>query len=324
MSKISRRTLLGASGGALAAGAVAAAERTGNAAAAPASASLKQRSGPSGVSLRWLGNNAWEIGVGDKTILIDPWLTRFYSGAYTDEGADPATPLTVDPSKIDPYVQRADVILIGHGHYDHITDIPYIARKTGATVLGTESHLNLLRAMSPRDQPLDDQLCTVRGGERLDFDGFTLDVFESLHSMGGPRRAVPFAGTRTGPPPPPPQTIADLVEGGVLAYQITAPSSFRIVALSSGNFIERELSGLRPDLAIVPTGGGSVHDYAGRLMRALGKPRWVLPTHWDDYDEPLDRPAVDIGSLQPTRKAILAASPRTRFVTLDHLETFTP
>jgi L-ascorbate metabolism protein UlaG (beta-lactamase superfamily) len=39
----------------------------------------------------------------------------------------------------DSHVKRADFILVTHTHYDHVLDVPYIATKTGATVIGTES-----------------------------------------------------------------------------------------------------------------------------------------------------------------------------------------
>jgi Predicted Zn-dependent hydrolases of the beta-lactamase fold len=91
------------------------------------------------VHLRWLGNDAWQISFGTTTILIEPWLTRFKTGTYTPEGIRDDTSLTVDPTRIDPYIGRADVILVSHGHHDHMTDVPYIAGRTGATVLGTRS-----------------------------------------------------------------------------------------------------------------------------------------------------------------------------------------
>jgi hypothetical protein len=139
-------------------------------------------------------------------------------------------------------------------------------------------------------------------------------------------KQVPVPGTRTGAPRhiPRPRTIADLVEGGTLAYQTTVADAFRIMVLSTANFIERELSGLRPDLAIVPAGGRSIHDYAGRLMRALDFPTWVAPTHWDDYDLPLDQPAKDVFGIPALRNAVAAASPGTTFVAFEHLQSFTP
>jgi L-ascorbate metabolism protein UlaG (beta-lactamase superfamily) len=280
--------------------------------------------GSSGVTLRWLGNNAWDITFGSTTILIDPWVTRFPTGTYTT-GTRPDTLLVTDGPTVDRYISRANLILVCHGHFDHLADVPYVALKTGAAVLGTDSHLNMLRAL---DTP-EAQLTFVRGGEYLQYEGFTVEVFESLHSLTGltgPRKQVPFPGTRPLPIPEAerPRTIADLVEGGTLAYQITIAEQFRILALSTANYVERELSCLRPDLAIVAVGGGSIHDYVGRLMRALDKPTWVLPTHWDDFDLPLSAPARDFGALQPFRAAVATSSPHTTFVTLDHLEKFTP
>lgn len=314
---VTRRTLLGVSTAAAAAAAVTTAEPAG---AASAGRRWRGPAGSSGVRLRWLGNNAWEVSFGTTTILIDPWLTRFRTGTYTPAGIRDDTPLTIDPTRIDPYLGPASLILVCHGHFDHMSDVPYVAERTTATVLGTESHHNLLRALGVPSG----QLCTVRGGEYLQYDGYTIEVFQSLHSMTGPRKQVPFPGTRPGAMPARPLTVADLVEGETLAYQITIGERFRVLALSTANFVERDLTGLRPDLAIVAAGGGSVHDYVGRLMRTLGHPTWVLPTHWDDFDYPLDQPAIDWGGLQPLRAAVAAASPNTRFITLDHLETFTP
>jgi L-ascorbate metabolism protein UlaG (beta-lactamase superfamily) len=318
---LSRRGLLGASAAMATAGVAAGVAQP--ASAAPATLATRRWRGPAGssqIQLRWLGNNAWQIAFGTTTILIDPWLTRFKTGAYTPEGIRDDTPLTVDPTRIDPYISHANLILVCHGHYDHLTDVPHVAARTGAVVLGTESHHNMLRALHTPDS----QLCTVRGGEYLQYEGCTVEVFRALHSMTGPSKQVPYPGTRPGAVPPRPTTVADLVEGETLAYQITIGGRFRILAFSTANFIERELSGLRPDLAIVAAGGGSIHDYVGRLMRSLDYPTWVLPTHWDDFDYPLDQPAVDWGGLLPLQDAVAAASPSTNFVKLDHLETFTP
>jgi L-ascorbate metabolism protein UlaG (beta-lactamase superfamily) len=305
-------------------GALAAVTAYGGAAGRPTArpaARWAGRPGSSGVTLRWLGTNAWELTFDGTTVLVDPWVTRFPTGAYTPGGARPETPLTVDRAAVDRHLPRADVVLVCHGHFDHLTDVPYVASRTGATVLGTESHHAMLRALgAPADQ-----LSTVRGGERLTFPGCTVEVVESLHAPAGPRRQVPFPGTRPGPGPlPRPTTIADLVEGGTLAYQITVGDRFRIFVLSTANFAERAVAGLRPDLAIVAAGGAAVPDYARRLMRALDQPAWVLPTHWDDIDLPLDQPARDWGGLGPLREAVAAASPRTRFQVVDHLATFTP
>lgn len=287
----------------------------GLATAVPAARPVK----PAGTTLRWLGNNSWEIRFGTTTLLIDPWLTRFHTGTYTAAGPDPRTPLRIDEKIVDAYVNRADQILVCHGHYDHIADVPYIATKTGATVLGTETHLNLLRSYGIPEQ----QLSEVSGGEYLDFDGYSIEVFASLHSRIGKRRQLLYPGSLVTVPRRP-EVISDLLEGGTLAYQITVGGSFRILCLSTANFIARELDGLCPDLVLLPAGGDSVHDFVARLMAATGNPPIVLPTHWDDFDVPLAQPAKDWGGLDRLRDSVRKASPTSRFVRLEHGETFTP
>jgi L-ascorbate metabolism protein UlaG (beta-lactamase superfamily) len=267
------------------------------------------------VTLRWLGNNAWELRRGDVTVLVDPWLTRFRTGTYSPAGADPETPITSDPATIDRYVTAADLVLVTHGHYDHLPDVPHVAQRTGATVLGTETHLNLLRALGAPEG----QLSEVRGGEHIQFDGFTVQVLRSAHSLSGPRRRLTFAGTRPAAPPPRPQVIRDLVEGGSLAYLVTL-GDLSVLALGSANYVRRELEGLRPDVVMLQPGGATVVDYVGDLMDALGRPPVVVPTHWDDFDHPLDEPARDWGGLEALRAAVRRASPRTDFAVVDHLE----
>lgn len=271
------------------------------------------------VTLTWLGNNAWHLASGDIDILIDPWLTRFHTGTYSEEGADPQTPLSFDPAIIDRYVDRCNHVLVTHGHYDHLTDVPYIAQRTGATVTGTETHLNLLRAM---DTP-DEQLSTVSGGEVYEYEGYTVEVLPAAHSAGGPRRRLPFPGTLSGRVPDRPTVIADLVEGGSLAYLITI-GDVSILNFGSSNYIGRAIEGLRPTVAMVMPSGGGIPGYVPRLMECLGNPRYLLPTHWDDFDEPLEEPAVDWGGLDGLRQAVTDVGARTEFVVVDHLESFTP
>ena len=49
------------------------------------------------------------------------------------------------------------------------------------------------------------------------------------------------------------------------------------------NYVEREIEGFRPDVVLVGAAESrrEIYDYTGRLMRVLGSPAVVLPTHWD-------------------------------------------
>ncbi len=79
--------------------------------------------GTAGVKLKWFGTNGWEISFGNKTILIDPWFNRFESGFLQNElNLDAVLP--TDTALIDQHVKKADQILIGHGHLDHMADVP--------------------------------------------------------------------------------------------------------------------------------------------------------------------------------------------------------
>jgi L-ascorbate metabolism protein UlaG (beta-lactamase superfamily) len=266
------------------------------------------------VEFTWWGNHAWQLRSGGKVVLTDPWLTRFRTGTYTAEGADPKSKIVSKPSVIDRYVTTADAILVHHGHYDHLPDVPYVARKTKATVLGNETHLNLLRALrAPADQ-----LSQVTGGEYLPFEGFTIEVFRSLHSCGGTRHQFAYPGTRPGAVPPKPRTIDDLVEGGTLAYVITI-GGLRILSLSTAGFDPVALKDLQVDVVLAAPGGEP--GVTDRLLQTIKPVKTVIATHWDDFDQPLDKPAVDWGGLTKLRASAIAAG--SAFVVVDHLQSTT-
>lgn len=69
------------------------------------------------MEIRYLGHSAFEIKHDDVTLLVDPFLTGNPKAAVT---ADELSP---------------DVILLTHGHADHIGDSVAIAKRTGAPVL---------------------------------------------------------------------------------------------------------------------------------------------------------------------------------------------
>jgi len=281
---------------------------------------LAAQAATSSVRLRWLGTNAWEFSTETATVLIDPWVSRFPTGAYTPGGADPETEIEVHRDVIDEHLPRADTILVTHGHWDHIADVPYLAEKTGATVLGTETHLNLLRAM---DAP-EAQLSQVVGGELYKFGDdatgtYTVEVFRSSHSASGGHKQITFGGTRPGKVPKRPEKIKDLVEGGSLTYLIDfgAVSFFNA---GSASFHEREIDGIRPTVLFMQPGGGYTSDYVERLLEATGFPPYVVATHWDDFDEPLTENAEIGADWKPLRDRVAAASPGSEFLLIDHLE----
>jgi hypothetical protein len=69
-------------------------------------------------------------------------------------------------------------------------------------------------------------------------------------------------------------------------------SGWEILSFGSMNYIEREVEGLRPDVAMIAAARQrlEIYDYTGLLMRALGLPRVVFATHWDEQSFPFGAP----------------------------------
>jgi hypothetical protein len=89
------------------------------------------------------------------------------------------------------------------------------------------------------------------------------------------------------------------------------------------NYIEREVEGLRPDVALIGAmpERHEIYRYTERLMRALGNAPLVLPTHWDRFNVPYDvsqQPAVD--RLQSFIEEVKTASPNTRVIVPRYFE----
>lgn len=315
--KVSRRGML-TGAAAIGAAGVIGLENQGEAATTPAiSPATVPAKVPVGrrepVELTWFGTHAWQIRCGENVVLTDPWLTRFKTGTFTPEGADPKTKLVIKPEVIDRHLSTADAILVHHGHYDHMADVPYVAKKTQATVLCTETHANLLRAM----RTPNDLLSPVRGGEYLPFDGFTIEVFPSLHSCSGKRHSYAYPGYRYEVPKRP-QVIEDLVEGGTLAFVITI-GGVRILSLSTANFDPNALRGLEVDVVLAAPGGEP--GITDLLLRTIKPVRKVIATHWDDFDKPLDDPGIPWTDLTPLRTAVQKTG--AEFTILDHLQKVT-
>ena len=305
--KVSRRGMLAGAAAAGAAGVVGAIGLENQSDAATTSTSQSTREP---VELTWFGTHAWQIRCGKSVVLTDPWLTRFHTGTFTPEGADPKTKLVIKPDAIDRHLSTADAILVHHGHYDHMADVPYVAKKTQATVLCTETHANMLRAMKTPN----DLLSPVRGGEYLPFEGFTIEVFPSLHSCGGKRHTYAYPGYRYEVPPRP-RVIEDLVEGGTLAFVITI-GGLRVLSLSTANFDPNALRGLQVDVVLAAPGGEP--GITDRLLQTIKPVRKVIATHWDDFDKPLDDPGIPWTDLTPLRTSVEKTG--AEFVVLDHLQ----
>jgi L-ascorbate metabolism protein UlaG (beta-lactamase superfamily) len=275
------------------------------------------------------GAAGWSITDDETVILLDPYLSRvrFQGRRY---GPNDATeipndsrpvvkihePAAGDLETINRHVPKADYIIVSHSHFNHAMDVAHIAKQTGAVVIGTESTCNIaLNGGVP-----DEQIHAVRGGEDFEYKAFSLRVIPSLHSALSCKLYKDFGTVQRKYEP---MCLDDYVEGGTLAYQIRIGGR-DLLFFGSMNYIEREVDGLRPDVVFIASAAPrlEIHDYTGRLMRGLGRPRHVVATHWDDQGLPFGAPQEK--ALKATEgfiQEVKAVSPKSDVFVPMHFQT---
>lgn len=291
---------------------------------APLGGAAQQAGAAPELQLTYLGTAGWEIKDGTVTVLIDPYISRLkYGGGGAPEDDRPAVARSdlawSDTVLIDSLITEADFILVHHGHFDHLADVPYIAKKTGAKVIGTETVTTILRAY---DVP-DDQLYTVRGGEDYQFEGFSVRVVPALHSALGEKHYYDARRWNEESNLEAPLRINQFIEGGSLSF-LARFEGHTVLTMGSMNFIEREFEGLNPDILLAGINGSrlGLYNFDERLLRVTGEPAIVIPTHWDNFRLPygFSQQANYERNIVPFIEAAATISPQTRVIAPTHLE----
>jgi L-ascorbate metabolism protein UlaG (beta-lactamase superfamily) len=276
------------------------------------------------LEITYIGNAGWQITDGKTVILVDPYLSEFRKDAPGEQLSEDDPIAQWDAPSIDAHIKTADYILITHGHDDHMLDAPYISMKTGAVIVCTESAANIARAYGVGDEFHPDHLeikkikaqplIVVRGGEDFAFEDFSLKVIPSLHTaLWDKRYNDGFWADSTPGGIKAPLHESDYKEGGTLIYLLRI-AGHQIFIMGSMNYIEPNLEGLRPDIAIVGAGISrkEIYHYTQRLMHVLGDPAVVFPTHWDDYG--IKPRSEALKQVEAFAAEVKASSPKTRVV----------
>jgi L-ascorbate metabolism protein UlaG (beta-lactamase superfamily) len=243
------------------------------------------------VRVRWLGVAGFAIEAGDDTILHDPYLSRpgwlrTVFRPYVPDGSVLRPLLAADGPA--PEIGRADLVLVGHGHFDHLADVPWIADRTGATIVGSGTAVAISRGFGLGAS----QLRRADPGDRVRHGAFDVRVVESRH-MTLPTGNPPAPGT-VSEPPRWPMLAVDFRLGDARGYLVThRPSGLRLFLLSSAGLhrpalAELEAEGVRADVLLVAIAGRE-DDFVPILLRTL-RPHTVVPHHFDDFFVPLDDP----------------------------------
>lgn len=270
---------------------------------APPAAAVVPARGP--LELTYLGVAGWQLRSGDTTILADPYFSR----PALDQ------PLASDPVAVAAHAPaHAELILVGHSHVDHLLDTPAVALRTGAQVIGSASTIRYARASGVAA----DHLIPVRGGEDYAFGNVSVRVIPSLHSALDHKHTLPGIIATD---PVLPMRFDDFAEGGTFIYLVRI-AGHEVLIMNTANFIERELEGIHPDIAIIAPGlREEIHDYTCRLLHVLGDPPLVYPTHFDSWREaPPTTPVID-DDLRAFVAEVHRCSPGTRVVIPRHFAT---
>ena len=126
------------------------------------------------VTLDWLGVATFRLTVDAQVIFLDAYMDRV--------PAAPSVGLRASE------VAKADHVLIGHSHFDHLWGAERIAHNTGATIIGSHETVRLMQL----EEVPNAQLIAVSGGERIRLsDTVTVRVFPSQHSCIWSQAGVP-------------------------------------------------------------------------------------------------------------------------------------
>ncbi len=290
------------------------------------------------INFKYFGAAGWEISDKNITILIDPYLSRLKLGETSiklnpNSGSIPSIS-SVDKRRnfkrtdffesdsvvINKNITKADYILVHHSHFDHLADVPYIAKMTGAKVIGTETTVTILKAYGIDE----DNLYTVRGGEDYQFENFSVRVLPSIHSALGDKHYFNSEIYKEGDIDAPLQ-IKQFIEGTSLMYLIRF-KSHKILTMGSMNFVERELEGIKPDilLAGVNLSRFNMYKYDERLIKVTNFPKIIIPTHWDNFRVPygFDQSLGIETKLKPFIKKVKEISPNSKVIIPVHLNPF--
>jgi L-ascorbate metabolism protein UlaG (beta-lactamase superfamily) len=202
-------------------------------------------------TLTWLGHASFRVDTdGGERLYVDP----FRSG--------PTWPA-------DEQVERADAIVVTHGHGDHAADVADLQRSLGCKVLAI---VELARWFTTQGVPQDAVVSYNKGGT-VEVGGVRVTMTNAFHSSSAED------GTYTGEP-----SGAVLRFGDHSVYFAGDTCVFGDMQLIARLY--------RPTVAVLPIGGHFTMDpeEAAVALELLGKPRCV-PCHWGTFPPLVGRPA---------------------------------
>ena len=218
------------------------------------------------VEVLWLGHATVRItSTTGKVIVIDPFLTK-----------NPMAPTEYRNLNA---LGKVDLILVTHGHGDHVGDLQELASLSDATVVTNwEFGLNMI-SLGMLDA--DKVIAMNQGGTVTPIGrGIKIHMVPAEHSSAIDLQAM---GLEWEPGSP-----SQLFMGAAVGYVVELENGFRIYHTGdTGVFGDMALINTfyAPDLALVSIGGYYTMDPEGAAyaVRELIKPKQVIPIHYGTF-----------------------------------------
>jgi len=206
--------------------------------------------------VKWFGHAAFEIDLpSGKTILIDPWITN------------PSNPTGKDDVKS----VKSDLILVTHGHFDHLGDAADIAKRTKAHLVATFDLGNAIVAGGyPKDQYGFDTAGNFGGSIDVLGGEATISFVPAIHSsaIGSDPAKAGYGGNPGG--------FVIAVKNGPTIYHTGDTDLFGDMALIGSHWkIDLMLTCIGDRFTMGP-------DRAAEAVK-LVKPKQVVPMHFGTF-----------------------------------------
>ena len=220
----------------------------------------------------WHGTASIEIRNGVDRILFDPFIPL--------KGSDWEIP-------IEDYDGFKN-ILITHGHFDHIVNIPEIvARNPDVKIYCTKTPY---RTLIGKNVPKKN-LSIVNYGQHLDLDSFSIDVYHSCHAIlpkaNIKRVASIIFNKNIGNLPFIVHENKICIENDETILYVISASNQTVTVCGSLNLREDCQYPTKSDLLVLPYNGWDDNFPIAVQMIERFKPKKVLLSHWDNTFSPI-------------------------------------
>ena len=225
---------------------------------------------------------------GTDQILFDAHLTRPSLLKYVFGSGSTDTAVVDEKLRLH-HVDRLKTIFISHSHHDHVMDMPYIAQKSGCTVHGSSSALNVARGGNIPEE----KLIEFEAGRKYEVGNYRITVIPSLHSK--PTILNNDLGETIDAPLRQPARLRSYKEGGSYDFFVEVQGKSYMIR-PSFNYIEGQMDGFQADVLFLGVAGlqkASPETEAAFYRETIDKlsPKLVIPIHWDNFFSPLTKPA---------------------------------